>query len=188
MVNRIRRIPFLVFVVLIIGAIVVLFFSYKNFYKAQYPIHYEEYVKEYCQEYEVEPSLIYAIMRTESSFNHQAVSQVGAKGLMQMTDDTYRWVQGKLHGKEKYDPQTVFDPQINIQHGVYLIKLYEDEFYSQEAILAAYHAGRTRVNEWLKDSRYSKDGKHLHTIPFADTKAYVEKTLETKVIYEKLYN
>ena len=62
-------------------------------YKRQ---EYQALVEQYCQEFSVEPALCYAVIRTESSFNPEATSSIGARGLMQLTEETFDWVKSRL--------------------------------------------------------------------------------------------
>lgn len=187
MAKKIQKIPLLVLVAIIAFNTWLCYRSFQNYYEVEYPIEYEELVEKYCKEYDVEPAFVLGVIRTESSFNPNAESVVGAKGLMQLTNDTFKWVQHKLHGKVIYKSKKLFDEEINIQHGVYFIKLLKDEFKDDQTVLAAYHAGRGRVNEWLADTKYSKDGVTLSYIPYEDTSGYVEKCYDTINIYRKLY-
>lgn len=187
MIKKLQKIPLFFLLALLILGTWLCYLSFENYYKREYPIHYEELIEKYCQEYNIEPAFVLAIMRTESSFNPNAQSNVGAKGLMQMTGDTFKWVQHKLHKKVIYKEKDLYQAEINIQHGVYFIKLLKDEFEDDKTILAAYHAGRGRVNEWLGSEKYSKDKTTLYYIPFEDTSQYVKKAGETLAIYRKLY-
>ncbi len=77
-------------------------------------------------------------------------------------------------------------PEINIRYGAQLIKFLKDELGSDLNTLCAYHAGRGRALEWLRDPEHSRDGE-IVDIPFGDTSRYVEKVLETRRIYAGLY-
>ena len=68
------------------------------------------------------------------------------------------------------------------------MSLLLDEFGSDETALAAYHAGRSRVNSWLADSKISPDGKTLAEIPYNDTSYYVKKVVKAINIYKNLYD
>ncbi len=150
-----------------------------------YPQKYSEFVTEYSQNYDVDEDLIYAVIKCESGFDKDAVSKADAKGLMQLTEDTFHWVDMKLGLNNSYTE--VFEPEINIQYGTYLLSSLLNEFESEENTLAAYHAGRGNVLKWLADENYSKDGKTLSDIPFPTTKQYVNNVLNTKSVYQKLY-
>ena len=152
-----------------------------------YPIEYEEQITKYSDEFGVSKHLVLAVIKCESGFDSGAVSSDDAVGLMQLIPDAFDWVQRKLDGSVSLDREALFDPDVNIRYGVYLLKLHLDEFEDEKVALAAYHAGRGKVNEWLADPEISLDGKTLLYIPYKDTSYYVEKVAKTVKIYEFLY-
>lgn len=153
-----------------------------------YPQKYNEYVEKYGVEYGVDLPLIYAVIRTESGFDPNAVSEDNAKGLMQITEPTFDWITVHLPVEERAEVHDVlFDPELNIRYGVYLLSYLLKEFEHQEVALAAYHAGRGITNEWLADPDYSEDGETLSKIPYADTAHYVEKVMKNYCYYLKIY-
>lgn len=152
--------------------------------KYLYPIKYEMYVEKYSQEYNVPENLLYAVIRTESSFESDAVSNVGAVGLTQIMPDAFDWINYKM-GEDK-DFDSLYDEETSIRYGAFLLGYLLDEFENPEAALAAYHAGRGNVNKWLNDKAYSKDGIHLDSIPIPDTAHYVRKVMRSVNIYNKL--
>ena len=154
--------------------------------KAQYPLKYTELVEKYCEEYELDEAFVYAVIRTESGFRPQAVSEAGAKGLMQLMPDTYDWLCMRLG--EKKDDKALYDPETNIRLGTYLYHYLIEQFGDEGTAVAAYHAGLGIVAQWLEDPEYSKDGVHLHTIPYPDTAHYVDKVLKAEKIYKELYD
>lgn len=152
--------------------------------KYLYPIRYEQYVEKYSQEYNVPENLIYAVIRTESSFKSDAVSNVGAVGLTQIMPDAFEWINNKLGEDKAFE--SLYNEETSIRYGAFLLGYLLDEFENPEAALAAYHAGRGNVNKWLNDKAYSKDGIHLDTIPISDTAHYVRKVMRSVNIYNKL--
>lgn len=161
-----------------------------EFYRRAYPLKYTELVEKFCMEKELDPALIYAVIRTESSFNPQAVGPVAAidaRGLMQVTSDAFNWVRMR-QGKEPMDPETLFEPEVNIECGSEMLRMFLDEFDFVENALCAYHAGRTNAMKWLADPEYAPDGKIITNIPFEDTAAYVHKVCKTMEIYRELYD
>ena len=162
--------------------------GYKQYYSAVYPLQYTTEVTVASEEFGVEPSLIYAIIHTESSFKPQASSSAGAKGLMQLTDSTLQWALSRAGEKGKYTAEDLYDPQINIHYGVYVLTLLGEQFDNTETILAAYNAGIGRVGEWLNNPDYSADGAHLDTIPYHETEDYVKRVLNARKQYQQLYN
>lgn len=179
-----RIIPWLIALALAVGLVA---FGYHRVMLAVYPQKYKELVEEYSRQNGLDPMLVYAVIKCESGFDPDALSSKDAKGLMQITDDTFAWVQTKAEPNEELPPERLFDPETNIKFGTLLLSLHKAEFASDELALAAYHAGRGSVNKWLSDDAYTHDGESLHTVPYADTSAYIEKVIKTKAAYEKLY-
>ena len=149
-----------------------------------YPIKYEEYVEKYSKEFGIEQNLVYAIIKTESSFNPDAVSSANAEGLTQITPETFEWLKTKL-GEENKD-LSLFDPETSIKYGAFFISYLLNEFGDTDTAVAAYHAGRGRVNGWLEDNELSPDGKTLSEIPVPETAHYVKKINKALNVYNNL--
>lgn len=174
---------FLIAILLVFAA----FFGYNYFIRETHPIKYNVYVERYAREYNVDKVLLYAVIKTESGYDSGAVSNVGARGLMQIMEETFDWIKFRL-GDEETEYIDMFDPETNIQYGAFLLGFLYEEFGNVEATMAAYHAGRGNVNKWLDDPQYSSDGIHLDTIPIPDTAHYVSKIKKAMDTYEKLYD
>ncbi len=166
-------------------AISVIFIGAVSILKVLYPTHYSDFVEIYSEEYNLEPSFVYAVVECESGFDRKAVSSVGARGLMQIMPETFFWLQEKTG--EELSEEELFTPEVNIKYGCYLYSILLREFENEESAVAAYHAGIGNVHKWLKDEKYSQDGKTLYKIPFPSTENYVRKVIKTKEIYNKLY-
>ena len=136
----------------------------------------------------VEPSLVLAVIRTESFFKPQAVSSAGARGLMQITPVTLKWAQYRSEELRHLTDEDLFDAKTNIRVGVYILSLLTEQFSNTETVLAAYNAGAGAVSDWLADTAYSDDGDTLHTIPYSETKQYVKKVTAARRQYQKIYN
>lgn len=171
--------------VLAVGG-VLLHYGNEAFLKAAYPLKYESIVNTYAKEYDLPPSLIYAVIHTESHFREDAVSGAGAKGLMQLMDTTYEWIQTKF--PEDPEPiERIFEPEINIRCGAKVLDVMHDLFPHSETAIAAYNAGNGTVSKWLQDPAYSADGETLTHIPYEETANYVKRVLSTKEHYQTLY-
>lgn len=157
-----------------------------QFYRSAYPRHYAEFVTRYSAEFGVEESLLYAVIRTESSFRPDATSSIGARGLMQLTEETFDWVKSRLEPEAETSYEEMYDPETNIRYGACLLSLLLQEFGSVSNALCAYHAGWGNAKQWLADPAYASDGR-IHTIPFRDTAFYVHKVEKTADIYARLY-
>lgn len=178
-----------VIIFLIIAAVLVCggYFGYQKWERETHPLKYTDAIEYYAAENNIDKYLAYAVIKTESGFNASAVSNVGARGLMQIMEETFDWIKYKLDDDTTtYDD--MFNPEINIRYGCYLLGYLYEEFGNIEAAMAAYHAGRGKVNEWLSDSRYSTDGIHLVDIPISDTAHYVNKIKKAMDTYIKLYD
>ena len=151
-----------------------------------YPRSYSEEISRNSEIYDLDEALLYALIETESGFDKNAVSSVGAKGLTQITPETFQWLQTKTG--ESYEDDALFDPEVSVKYGAFFLRYLLDEFGDTKTALAAYHAGRGRVNEWLSDPRYSSDGKKLDVIPYNDTDFYAEKVLKVRERYCNIYD
>lgn len=172
---------------LTVGAVLALRAGYHHYMRTAYPIKYSEFVEQYADQYGFSPSLVYAVIRTESEFNPDIVSGKKAKGLMQITDDTFAWAQSKSPEKEDLPPEALFDPETNIHYGVFIMQLLSLQFEETDTMLAAYNAGMGNVSEWLRDSSYSLDGKTLYHMEFQETIQYVERVRDAQRMYQTLY-
>ena len=157
-----------------------------HFYRAAYPIAYRDIVLTESERNALPPSLVFAVIHTESGFDPAARSHVGAQGLMQITPDTLDWTVYRL-GEEKQPEALLYDSAANIKYGAALLRLLTNEFGQVENVLCAYHAGWGSVKSWLQNPEYAPNGTDVDLIPFGDTARYVEKVLATQEIYRKLY-
>lgn len=175
--------------IVVIAALVVaaILFGYSRYLKETHPYKYVDYVAHYAAENGLDPDLVFAVIKTESGFNPNAESNVGARGLMQIMQDTFDWLKFKMND-EQTEYSEMYDPETNIKYGCYLLGYLLDEFGSVETAMAAYHAGRGQVNEWLADSSISHDGRTLDTIPIKDTAHYVNKIVKAVEVYKSLYD
>lgn len=182
--------PYLAFLVLIAFLALFVFNYYdtaeEEFYKLSYPREFSEYVEAAADEYDLDPALIYAVIRTESGFDAQADSPAGACGAMQIMPSSFEWLQDIRDCSDTYTTDALYDPEINIDYGSYLLRYFIDYYGTEQAAVAAYNAGFV-VSEWLEDPQYSSDGVVLDEIPYPETSHYVEKVESAKEKYIQLY-
>lgn len=186
-VHRHRGKRFLLVLILLIG-IVALLYGDRIYYKFAYPIKYEDIIDKYAKENGVEKTLILAIIKTESGYDKNAVSSAGASGLMQMMEDAFDWTKFRMNDDSDISYDDIFDPEISIKYGTYMLKLLLEEYEHEEEAIAAYHAGRSCVNGWLSDKQYSDDGITLDKIPVKETDHYVYKVMKAWNIYNSMVN
>ncbi len=151
--------------------------------KYLYPLKYKEYVFYYSDYYGLDRALVFSIIKVESSFDKNAVSQAGAVGLMQITPSTAEYV-SKLSGEKEYN---LTNEDTNIKFGCFYLKYLFDRFNERDTVICAYNAGEGNVNTWLKNKEYSKDGKTLLNVPFAETKEYRAKIHKSYKKYKEIY-
>lgn len=187
--SRALRFALMVISVALAAALLVSLLSYSQrlYLKKAYPIKYSEYVEKYSQEYDLDPYFVYAVIRTESDFTENATSSIGARGLMQVTNETFDWIRTKLR-----DTESSFDSMYNaetaVKYGAYLLFYLKSVLGSEENVLCGYHAGVNRAKQWLSDEELSENGNIIsEKIPYDDTRAYVDKVMKTYNIYLKLY-
>lgn len=153
------------------------------FRTAFYPLKYKEEVCEHADGYGLSRALVFAVIKTESGFNPNAVSSAGAKGLMQIKEETGKYIAERL-GRTEYD---LFDSETNVAFGCYYIKYLLLKFKDEKTALAAYNAGEGNVTLWLMNEKYSKDGKTLISVPYSETERYLQKIYKSFEKYRKLY-
>lgn len=139
----------------------------------------------------LEPALIYAIIRQESNFDPGAVSQVGAKGLMQVMPSVAHGFAKKNRIAFKRD-WLLSKPDVNIRLGVGLLEYKVGRFKDNYAMaIAAYNAGPSRVQQWIKEYGDPRQNEismidWIESIPFEETRNYVQRVLENVVVYRYL--
>lgn len=148
-----------------------------------YPLKYKEQVFKYSDENGLESALVFAVIKTESSFDEKATSNAGAIGLMQITPSTGEYIAKKL-GVENYD---LYDIETNLKFGCYYIKYLFTRFENMDTAMIAYNAGEGNVALWLNNPSYSSDKKTLVYVPFLETREYIKKIQENFSKYKKLY-
>ena len=184
--NHKKRKDFLIYFSILICSLLFTIFYYNKFMKMVYPIQYDYIVLEACKKYEVEPELIYAIIKSESNFDQNAKSKAGAYGLMQITEDTFQWLQ--MYTDDKYlSLSELLNPEINILYGTMMISMLKNKYFSEDVALCAYNAGMSNVEKWLKDENFTENGEELNFVPYKETRDYVHRVVETKTIYKNLY-
>lgn len=153
-----------------------------------YPTDYEEYVLKYSEEFEVDPVLVFSVIKVESNFQPRATSNVGARGLMQLMNDAYDWVKFRLDDdSESFDD--MYDPEINIKYGSYYLSFLMERYDgSIDLTAAAYHCGMGLVDSWLEDGTISAENFDVNDIPEENdqTSHYVNKINDAYSAYKEL--
>lgn len=153
-----------------------------------YPQKYQDEVELWADEYDLDPLLVDAFIRTESGFDAGATSSVGARGLMQMTEETFLWLRGKMTGTEGLTFDDLYDPAVSIRFGCYYLHLCMVRYNGDIATAAAaYHSGWGTVDALLRQEEHSEDGVTLKGFPYNQMHHYVEKIEACYGVYTSLY-
>lgn len=158
----------------------------KRGYQLAYPRLYQKYVLEASEKYGLEPALIWAIIREESHFRHDAVSGAGAVGLMQIMPATGKDIASRM-GISITD-EDLLNPEINIKLGSYYISSMLSMFSNDiDRALAAYNGGPGNVKKWLQSSFMTSSEDFPTAISFTETQEYITKVRNSYYIYKWLY-
>ncbi len=154
-----------------------------------YPKPYREAVLLYQEKYKVEENLIYAVIKAESNFKKEAVSNKEAIGVMQLMEETAKDVAKKNAIELDFEnaKQELFDIYKNIEIGTCYLATLLERYQSKEVALAAYNAGIGTVDGWLEKGIIKKDGTDIEKIPYKETNNYVRRILRDYKIYQNLY-
>lgn len=177
----------LLLVILFLVGACILRASHGAFMRAAYPLGYNEIVEEEARTQGVDPALVYAVMKAESNFDPDATSHAGARGLMQITPDTFDWLQTKLREGVAYTPDDLYTPRVNIRYGCKFLQILQDKYSAPITALSAYNAGIGTVNSWLQNPDVSQDGVTLDRIPYPETERYVTAVLRNYQRYREIY-
>lgn len=156
--------------------------------KELHPTNYSEMVAAASEEFDIPQYIIYATIKVESNFDPNAVSSVGAIGLMQMMPSTFEWLTGEEHLNENLSTKMLDDPEVSIRYGTYYLSyLYKKFDYNWDNTFAAYNGGEGNVAKWLKSPEYSDLKGNLTSIPYKETANYVKKINKELNTYKALY-
>ena len=155
-----------------------------------HPLRYEELIEEKAGKYNLSPAFVAAIVLNESSFRPDAESSVGARGLMQLMEDTAGWIYEKMGGTGAYSFDSMYDAETNVEYGCWYLNFLSERFRGDPVLVAAsFHAGQGEVQNWLNDSRYSQDGLTIELENMIDgpTKQYATRVLNDYAAYKRIY-
>jgi soluble lytic murein transglycosylase len=159
----------------------------RNYWETLFPRPFWTDLKHYSSANDLDPYLVASLIRQESEFNPGAISHANALGLMQVLPGT-----GKKLAKEvrlrSFRPEQLLLPNTNIQLGTRYFKELLDHFNgTPEYALAAYNAGSDRVDTWLAEGKFRDPQEFVESIPFTETREYVQAILRNATVYKKLY-
>ncbi len=154
-------------------------------WKALYPLPYESPLRRESSKNDLDPMVVAGLIRQESTFQADIVSHANAVGLMQLLPKT-----AKLMAKQKrlkYVKNKLFEPEYNIELGTYYFKGLVNLTGAPEYALAAYNAGEDRIALWKSERSYEEVPELVESIPFSETRDYVQIVLRNATLYRMIY-
>jgi soluble lytic murein transglycosylase len=159
----------------------------ERFWRLAFPLPFRKALEEYCRAQSLDPYLMAALIRQESEFNPKAISPANARGLSQVMPATGRQLNRKLK-IPRYNTAMLFTPDTNLKMGTFYLKQLSDELEGKwEATLASYNAGKSHVNTWMASANFREPAEFVESIPFNETRVYVQSVLRNAEVYRKLY-
>ena len=156
-------------------------------YRLAYPVIDQSELVRQARARSIEPTLVAAIIRQESSFNPRAVSVAGARGLMQVMPTVGQQVARSL-GYPLWDAGLLFDPDANLELGVTHLAGSIRQYDDLGRVLAAYNAGGSRVTRWAAKAGTNEPEIFVERISFTETRDYVRIVERNAEIYRALYS
>jgi len=157
------------------------------FWQMLFPLPYEKDLVRSAKQQSLDPYMVAALIRQESEFNPQALSAKHAYGLTQVEPATGREL-ARRAGVRRFTNRSLFQPAINLKLGAYYLRALLDQWGGKwEETLASYNAGKSRVNEWITWNQYQEAAEFVESIPFTETREYVEAVLRNAAVYRQIY-
>jgi len=156
-----------------------------NAWKVLYPLPYESMLRREAERDDFDPMFAAGLIRQESTFQADAVSHANAIGLMQILPK-----EGRRLAKERkvrYTKSTLFDPSANIELGMLYIAELTRSTGAPEYAAAAYNAGEDRLALWKSERTYDEIPEFVESIPFSETREYVQIVIRNADMYRRLY-
>jgi soluble lytic murein transglycosylase len=150
-----------------------------------YALPFESSIRRWSARAGLDPLLVAGLVHQESAFDPEARSDKNAIGLMQLLPGTARLLARQQ--KIRYSRLRLTDPDYNVRLGTAYFAQLVKEFGSTEAALAAYNAGEDRVELWTSGQTYRETAEFVDSIPFSETRQYVQIIARNTEIYHRLY-
>jgi len=173
------------FILLTVLTLVAVSYGVIAYQTSRTQINYQDQINEYSNKYNVDPLLTASIVKVESDFDNDAQSHQGAKGLMQLLDETAKH-SAEVIGEDYY-PDKLNDIDYNLKLGVGYYNYLYNYYNNKELALAAYNGGVGNVDKWIDQGILDKDNPDISKIPFDETRQYVTKVMANYEVYKTFY-
>ncbi len=150
----------------------------------RFPINYLALIEQYAAQQQLNPAIVFGLIRQESMLDSNARSAVGALGLMQLMPETAKQM-ARTRAEAWQNDNSLLNPELNIKYGVQYYKTLLEQFAGQFAVAtAAYNAGPNRVKKWLPKTQSMPADLWIENIPYKETRKYVMSVLSYALIYQ----
>ena len=150
------------------------------------PLRHEDVIRQQAADKHLDPALVAGVIYEESKFRNQP-SHAGARGLMQITPETARFI-ARRSGATRFSDADLSNPQINIAYGAYFLRYLVDRYGGNQTLaIAAYNAGQANVDKWVRRAGGPERFDTVRDIPFPETRAYVRGVFERQRDYRAKY-
>jgi soluble lytic murein transglycosylase len=156
-----------------------------NVWKTLYPLPYETSLRREAARNNFDPMIAAGLIRQESTFQADAVSHANAIGLMQVLPKTGKRLAKQLN--VRYVKTKLFDPEYNLELGMLYIADLQRATGAPEYALAAFNAGEDRIAAWRAERNYEEIAELVESIPFTETRDYVQIVLRNAEVYRRIY-
>ena len=151
-----------------------------------YPLSYLPSALQALETEGIDPLLILAMIREESTFLPDAVSPAGAMGLMQIMPNTGKVI-ARGSGRKDFQIGDLYEPRTSVSFGCHYIVQQTKQFGSLELALAAYNAGPDAVGRWVKRRETSPMDQFIESIPYPETRVYVKNVVASWWVYQRIW-
>ena len=157
------------------------------FWQMLYPLGWREQLMEAAARHQLDPYLVAALVREESSYYPRAVSRAGARGLMQLMPATAKLVASSGAVSTYAGSEELDEPGVNLLLGTKFLADLMREFNDPRIALAAYNAGPRRAKEWWAKRRSDDVEVWVEQIPYDETRQYVKRVMLSWDEYRRIY-
>jgi soluble lytic murein transglycosylase len=185
---RRRRVALLLGTALLVGVVTALALPtlHRTIDEIALPLRHDDIIRQQAAEKNLNPALLAGVIFAESKFRDQT-SPAGAKGLMQLTPATARYI-AHLSGGTAFRLGDLSTPQVNISYGAFYLRYLLNRYSQNIALaLAAYNGGEGNVDHWVAQAGAQGRSLRVRDIPFPETRAYVKRVLDARSRYAKTY-
>ena len=151
----------------------------------RFPLHYTAQIENLAANQQLDPAIIFGLIRQESAFDEFAESSAGAKGLLQVLPSTAQQIAQELHEGWQGE-NSLFNPDLNLKYGSYYYKKLLRQFHGAHLLAAAaYNAGAAKIKRWLPDKQALPGDIWIESIPYKETRNYVSTVFMNALIYQQ---